>query len=186
MDTKIRIANLQDAEKILAISHQVLGENYLTLGALQETKKQFLVAEKNEQIIGFAGLHFVSVAYLRYLLKKHPIQLPDLNEEMLLCKMNTLAVLPEFQRRGIGKQLHLARLELAENLGYKHFFLMAWKHPQQGIQAEKLLLQTNFEKVIELPNFWYQESLLQHYECAACGNPCGCTAVLFLRGFSRE
>jgi N-acetylglutamate synthase-like GNAT family acetyltransferase len=184
MGIKIRIANLQDVERILTISHQVLGKDYLTFGSLQETNKQFLVAEKSEQIIGFTGLHFVSFAYLRYLLEKYPIQLPDFDDEMLICKMNTLAVLPEFQQRGIGKQLHLARLELAQNLGYKHFFLMAWKHPQQGIQAEKLLLQTHFEKIIELPNFWYQESLLQQYECAACGNPCLCTAALFLRGFS--
>ena len=105
----IRKAKLSDAKKIQELSKIFSDKEEMlprSLISIYENIRDFFVYEKSEKIIGVCALH---------------VCWEDLAE------VRTLAVLSEYQKKGIGKELTEACLNEARKLEIKKVFTLTYK-----------------------------------------------------------
>jgi len=102
----VRKAKLRDANQIKDIINLYVPKGLLlprSLNNIYENIRDFFVYEENSRILGVVSLH---------------IYWEDLGE------IKSLAVLPEYQSKGIGKKLIKACLKEGKELGLKKVFAL--------------------------------------------------------------
>ncbi|RUM59490.1 MAG: N-acetyltransferase [Persephonella sp.] len=104
----VRKAKLKDANQIKDIINFYVPQGLLlprSLNNIYENIRDFFVYEENNRILGVVSLH---------------IYWEDLGE------IKSLAVLPEYQSKGIGKKLIKACLKEGKELGLKKVFALTY------------------------------------------------------------
>ncbi|NPA16408.1 MAG: N-acetyltransferase [Aquificae bacterium] len=104
----LRKATVKDAQEIFKILQKYAIEGILlprSLNSIYENIRDFYVYEENGKIIGTGSLH---------------IFWEDLAE------IKSLVILPEYQNRGIGRQIVQACIQEAKQLGIKKVFALTY------------------------------------------------------------
>ncbi len=104
----LRRANVKDAQAIFKILQEYAIKGILlprSLNSIYENIRDFFVYEENGKIVGIGSLH---------------VYWEDLAE------IKSLAVLEEYQHKGIGKQIVQKCIEDAKNLGLKKVFALTY------------------------------------------------------------
>jgi len=104
----LRKAKVKDAQKIFEILQKYAIKGVLlprSLNSIYENIRDFYIYEEKGEIIGIGSLH---------------IFWEDLAE------IKSLAVLPEYQNRGIGRQIVEACIQEAKKLGIKKVFALTY------------------------------------------------------------
>ncbi len=104
----IEKAKIKDAREIQKIIQTYAKKGYMLPRSLSEIYsliRDYFVFRTDEKIVGTCALHVVW-------------------ED--LCELRSLAVLPEFKRKGIGKKLVLASIDEAKLLGVKRVFILTY------------------------------------------------------------
>lgn len=93
-----------------------------------------------------------------------------------------IAVEESFQHEGVGTALYEFSEEVMISQGVKVLVAEGWKSSDKGTHIEPLLLNCGYEKVVEAPLAWYEESFRYDEICVRCGKPpCLCSLVLFVK-----
>lgn len=173
---------------VIAISDFQLGKDYLSADSLkkclQKEGKYFArVALNNKrEIIGFCLSSILSTDEIKKLLKIKPDQFPNaLNYTSNIGFINVLIVKEDYQRKGIGTALVKDSINLLETNGATVICSVGWRS-KKGVNIGGILKNHKFKEVLEVPDYWKEDSLAKKYKCVDCGAPpCHCSAVIFLK-----
>lgn len=184
MISTIRNIEETDIAKILEISNQQFGLNYLLksdiISYINQADHFGILLEKNKEIIGFSTLKIIETSDLQnYLLKsKSDIYNRLIPNEQLGLRMQT-AILPQFMGNGYGKKLVKAGNNILLSK-MKQIVSIVWEQNDRSNISE-ILKSEKFNIIETISEFWYQDSMKHKYNCRVCGQPpCTCSASLFL------
>jgi len=151
----VRKAKVKDGEKIFKILQEFAISGLLlprSLNSIYENIRDFFVYENNGDIVAVCSLH---------------IYWEDLAE------IKSLAVLNQFQKKGIGKELVKECLKDAENLGIKKVFALTY--------VPEFFERLNF-KIVDKSNF--PQKIWN--ECIHCSKFTDCKEIPVLYRFEGE
>ena len=94
--------------------------------------------------------------------------------------IKSVAVPSQFQRQGIGTSLVSDALKKLSAYGAEHFYALGWVS-KKGCHIQNTLESLGFKYIDQLEQFWFKDSLEHKYSCPSCGNPCVCSARLFIK-----
>ncbi len=161
------------------ISDKCFGNDFLTVFKIKETLQQqgiFKVIITDNTVAGFC---FV----LKFSQKdKYFPEFITFNSNNKVTVIQTLAVLPEYQRKGLGTALLTDILTTIET----RFKAIPIYYPfwveTTSAGFYKKLLNLGFKKVKEYPHYWHNDSLKHNYRCSVCKSiPCRCSMHLFVK-----
>lgn len=98
--------------------------------------------------------------------------------------LKSVAVLPEAQGKGIGASLSGVVTDSLTSAGVDCVLSVGWTD-NEGCHIQGALTKLGYTPCADIQNFWFEESLTQGYPCPSCGNPCRCSARIFLSGEGR-
>lgn len=183
IETAIRKAKKHDYSSISPIADVQLGKDYLTRQIFSSCLKSnnninCLVADDadNNSICGFAIFKLIDKKELKSITKGHDIE--QLCFEDSIGYLRTIAVAPEYTNQGIASHLAKNILDYFKNNNIKCIISTAWKHAGI-INISSILEHLGFDKVIEIPNYWHEDSIKEGFMCPQCGNPCTCSCVIY-------
>ena len=90
----------------------------------------------------------------------------------------TIAVSEKYRGNGIASRLigEVHERFAHENINY--IISTAWKHAGK-INIGNVLERSGYHFVLEIPDYWYEDSVQKGFSCPQCGNPCHCACVIF-------
>lgn len=168
IDVLLHIPALKD------ISNRCFGNHYLSSSDFLRDSSFCLGAFIDGILVGFA---------LNYCVQKDDLEclIDHFANDNRYHLIKSVAILPQWQRMGIGMDLFKHSLQLAKSKGWNISYGIAWQCGSQ-IPSLAIFLHFGFEPKKTLTNFWYRDSIERGYQCAICGDPpCCCIAVLFVR-----
>jgi GNAT superfamily N-acetyltransferase len=175
---KIRLAIEKDVSQI----NQLLNFN-LSFGLSTEEKinhilENIFVSEIEDKIVGMSFLTEINKEDLieEFFHHKEILDKIKIEEKNNLIKL--LVVDKEYRRIGIGTKL------ISESLSNKEApcFAIGWVQRDFGFQAESILKKIGFKEVVEIKQFWLEDSLNNNYGCPYCSDYfCTCSAKIFYR-----
>ncbi len=177
LQASISDIQIRDLNAIKSISDSCFGSDYITLNQLNKNSLKKGIYSKttiNNNPIGFC------LAYIEnYSNSEHDFHIEkSANKKYAIIK--TLAVTPQFQRKGYGiKLLQSVINKLNDQKNISDIYFQSWvESKSEGFT--KLLKQEGFKEVKIYKKYWYLDSLQQNYRCIKCGNPpCKCSMRLF-------
>ncbi|SCY56949.1 GNAT family N-acetyltransferase [Desulfoluna spongiiphila] len=168
---------------ILDLSSRTLGVDYLTKNDFTDQDVVFVACDKKtNKFLGFSRSKYLNESSLKKELKNKEIsQFKDIvysSQKDKLVIINTVAVEPFFQGRGIGRKIVKETIQ-SEPLNEAEVIIStAWKG-KKGVNIGGVLSSLGFVNCHEFPKFWHEESKELNYKCPDCGIPCNCSAVMF-------
>ncbi|BDS10005.1 diaminopimelate decarboxylase [Aureispira anguillae] len=174
---------------ILEICKTQFGADFLSPSLLncylQDKNKFCHVVEHNNQVIGFSLMEIASRKEVAQKMKGEQAWFSAYFEAYDQVGYRSLtAVAQNFEGNGVASFLVQKGLEF---LSHKVELVVcdAWK--SEATHIGSILERNGCIAVKEIPNFWTEESLREHYHCTICGPPpCQCTAVIYARYFPRQ
>ncbi len=162
--------------QIYSIHCQKLGAGYMSPRDYIEIikNKNLLIATQENRIVGF--LYFYICKEKEFIKQKNlSLFLKTSSEEVLV--LNTCAV--EQERSGVGTKLTKFCID---NFGKEisKIYSPVWKYGEV-IHADRLLKKLGLDPVVELKDFWFEESLGVQNFCPICNNPCHCSMVVYCK-----
>jgi ribosomal protein S18 acetylase RimI-like enzyme len=94
--------------------------------------------------------------------------------------IEALAVAPSERRRGLGRALVETAAEWLFNAGASAIVVVGWDSGRPD-SSLPLLRSLRFEESVRVERFYEEESRHDGWICPVDGNPCRCSAVLFVR-----
>ena len=182
----ISVLEIVDFEKIKIIkqiSDIQLGADFISVDDIifyTKTKRfSIITACYKRKIVGFCILENLTLDKIQSNIKKHLlIEKEEQKRDAILIK--TIAVFPKFSRKGVGRKI-IRTIDLQKEKNKSALVSVAWK-TKDGIHLEKLFAEIGMQKIIEIKNYWYKESIEKKYSCKSCGKPpCKCTATIFYK-----
>lgn len=182
---KIRNVKIDDFARVIRILDSQLGKNYISEDFLKEViddkKSTFCkVIEDtiNHQIVGVGLYGIINYDEVKKITKGEDINVLKFTPQIGLIK--TIAVDEAYKNLGLASNLITNIIDELSNKNISCFISPAWKH--QGItNIENVLEKQGFIKTIEIPNYWYESSIKEQFECPQCGNPCHCSCVIYVK-----
>jgi GNAT superfamily N-acetyltransferase len=100
--------------------------------------------------------------------------------------IRSVAVDRHARNNGIATDLIQEAMRQLEQQGARVYFAFGWvfgsgEHAGE-CPIDGVFRSLDFSSVADLPNFWRDDSVEHNYECPVCGQPCICTARLFITG----
>lgn len=172
-----------ELEQAVALLNSGLGEGYYTLNqmsdALLNEKGSFLlVAMLNADL---AGVFFGEVSR------------PD-NESPVITKvrnagfvlptcyiglMRGLLVSAKYRNAGVGNALFVSSITEFVKRDVHCLVGTLWNHPQNAVKT--FFLNNGFAFLGQVTRFWWADSVQYQFACPVCGNPCQCSASIYLK-----
>ena len=182
---KITITSFQEQfkDELLAISDQQFGKSFLDENAINYyTSNKYckvIIATDENHLAGFSILEFCTFEEAMSSLN---IKLTWFHESInlndIVCIRRHMAVHPGILNSGVGTKL----LEEGQKMAHgkaKAVLSIAWENTNTT-PMKKLLEKFSFQKISELNNYWFNESLERNYSCGLCGSPpCTCSAIVY-------
>ena len=153
------------------IHQDKLGENYLSYEHFENLAKQnlLLIAVENDEVLGYLTLEY-STEKAFFAAKN--IDIPASDCPILI--LNTASV--KYEGMKIGSKLVDFAIKNFSNNASK-IYSPVWKNENQS--NIYLLRKFGFSPLIELKNFWYEESIGIENYCPDCNTPCTCSLIVF-------
>lgn len=187
----VRRALQADTNKIKELGNKNFGDGYLDNWLLPDSiqKKNdnsiCLVATQDANVI---GIIYLLIAEKRSIKELTAFGLDASNLENATCNEKSSATFPsiflslimvdeQYRRRGIATSLYTSVFQILSELNIKGMYATCWKE-SPGSAIVPFLEKQGWKEVSSKEKYWHEDSLKQGYQCARCGNPCFCTAVL--------
>ena len=191
IQVNVRPALKADTKKIKELGNKIFGDGYLDNWLLPDPdRKKFddsicLVATKDSNIVGMIYLLITEenplekfshsgfeISNSGQLISGH-----SPNERFSSVFLSLIMVDDEYRRRGIGTTLYAKIFQILSEVQVRDMYSTCWKEcPNSAIIP--FLEKQGWKTVSSKDKYWYDDSLNKGYQCARCGNPCFCTAVL--------
>jgi GNAT superfamily N-acetyltransferase len=178
-----------DVTEVLKIAEGQLGDAYINSSDLMSSKTGIaLCAKLQDRIVGFGTAKIIDAKdfYSKLLsffsndTALRPLQ-RRLEGEKTIGLIASVATAPSATGRGIGTMLIAECIEHLEKLDINIIAATAWRS-SKGVQAGSILENRGFQSVLEIANYWKDDSEKHCYMCPVCGPPpCQCSAVIYLR-----
>ena len=180
----VRETKAEDFAEIRAIADKQLGKNYLVAADLQRILQRHTatfslsaVERASGSVVGYCLSSSVDYKVAEQICRR---DVSELHGTTLPVYIETLAVDPQHNGKGIGSQLISATMERCREHGVGALFGSAWKQ-RNKINVGNLLLRNGFRQLEEIPDYWLEQSIREGFICPECGNPCHCSCVLFIK-----
>lgn len=82
-------------------------------------------------------------------------------------------------RRNTGSQLASRIYDYLLSKGKKPFLDIAEMNGGRFDTQLRHRVRSAFNFVLEIPDYWYEDSVQKGFSCPQCGNPCHCACVIF-------
>ncbi len=189
VNRKIVVLDFSDryVTSIVSIADKQIGQDYISselIGKCMADPENFigkLAFDKEiRKVVGFSISYRVDQSQLHELIKVDHKHIPRmLTYARSLGVIKSIAVDDESKGQGIGTLLIEETMHTFKKRGIHTAFTVAWKS-RLGTNLHGVLSQLNFEQLIELPNYWKEDSIKENFTCPVCGNPpCLCSAVIY-------
>lgn len=171
-----------DLVRVQRLFNEAFGHGYISLGTLQAKVRDpnpasaVFTATVADTIVGAATCGPVTETFHQQLVDHLPDVFGSLDHAGWL---QSSAVDPAWQRKGIGSLLLDRRLRLLRQNGCKSAVAVVWNY-QQPSGSAGLLQTVGFQPQGTIPGYWRQDSILRGYSCPNCGPVCECPATIFL------
>lgn len=178
-----------DAPRALAIAREGVGPGWAEPDDLRPGPHRRVVVAEDEHgvVVGVAsaGLR----AATGFLERGHPVVRTSLGSAGVraggtLALLDLAAVVPAARGRGHYRDLLEDRLAWAGRSGASHALAFGWT-PPDGCHIAPAMARAGFARLAEIPRFFHEASLGNGALCPACGSPCLCSAVVFVRPIGR-
>lgn len=167
---KIRESTLEDYPGLRHIAETKFGEDFADKDQFFERGSISLLVELDDTIVAYGTAGIVTE-------DDHPELEAHLTEKTGM--LHSVAVLPEYEGRGIASALAKERVERLKALGCDSIIATAWRSKQYGVHVGRILERLGFEPVEELLKYW------EGNDCVYCGDYCECDAVVYKLQFGR-
>jgi ribosomal protein S18 acetylase RimI-like enzyme len=92
-----------------------------------------------------------------------------------------IAVDEDYKERGVGNALIDRCASVLVAQGAQVLASTGWKS-SNGVHIGGLMKMHGFEQLMEIPDFWKEDSVTHNYKCPECGPPpCHCSAVFYVK-----
>lgn len=139
------------------------------------------IIDKNEKIVGFSINLITSTEELISELNKYQYASLSsfLTGEKKIGILKMICLIDEFKGKGIGSQLINESLNYFKSKNIQVIYAFAWKN-SEGINMGTIFNRYRINRITEIQNFWYDDSLEKNYCCPECGQPpCRCSVVVY-------
>ena len=176
---KVKKVLEQDLKSISNIVNEQLGLNYINSKNFMQNNFQKYQASLNNELVGFITFKYVTVEDV---LKRIPKVSQKKLEKLLLGKkityIGTVATDSEYKRLGVATVLFKYVINLLEKDNV--IIMTGWKN-NDTINIGGIANQYGFENILEIKDFWKADSIKKKYDCHICGNPCFCSAIIYMK-----
>ncbi len=175
----------KDIKEIQNIADLAFGIGYFNVNSIikENNKDVFIYFEKATEIKGFIYYSVLSKKRMQDIVMQHDILWTE-SEKDKYGLLKTVAVSQKYQHKGIGNRLlEYAVCHMHQNK-IKHISTIVWKQSPNKTALEKILLKKNFTLQYEIQDFWKEDSIQHKYDCPVCGNPCSCSALIYMKSSS--
>lgn len=181
----IRKATVADFAAVIKIADHQLGKGYLTKERLQKaldksTSDELLVAVQTATGSVIAFSLYKHITYDEALQLGNGYAFRDMVFEEQIGYLGTVATKEGFTGLGVATALVDKSLANMQEKGVTHFISTAWKH-YGIINIGSVLENAGFRKETDIPNYWYDASVREGFQCPQCGNPCTCSCVIYTK-----
>lgn len=175
----------QDWSEVYEIANAQLGRDYISIDTLRlcqdkdSSLKCFVAKDKKtKSVLAFSIIDTIDYNQLMEITKNRKIV------ELMFCNqigyIKSVAVSPKFKGHGISYKLINYCIEYFKKKGITKLVSTAWKHAGI-INIKSLLEKQGFSIKTEIPDYWYEDSIKNKFDCPQCGNPCHCTSVIYIK-----
>jgi GNAT superfamily N-acetyltransferase len=191
IQVNVRPALKADTEKIKQLGNKIFGNGYLDNWFLPDPDRRIfddsicLVATKDANVIGMIYLLITDENPLDKF-SKSGFDISNLeklvsgrnpNGKFPSVFLSLIMVDEEYRRRGVGTSLYAKVFQILSEVNVRDMYSTCWKEsPNSAIIP--FLEKQGWKSVSSKDKYWYEDSFKKGYQCARCGNPCFCTAVL--------
>lgn len=182
---KNRYAKISDFASITRIADAQLGKDYITetflKEILDEDQSTFCIVtedQNSKRVVGFSICKQIDYAELKKTCKGNEIR--ELRFVQKIGYVKTVAVDENFKNLGLASMLIEECLSKLKSNGSEAYFATAWKHAGI-INIASIMDRCGFRKMLEIPNYWYESSIKEKFNCPQCGNPCHCSCVIYIK-----
>lgn len=167
---------------VLSIAEKQLGEAYINVGDLLSNGNIASYAAVSGKIVGFCTGKKVT-------LQKIYDSIPQLKEMKLkqleavenLGMVASVATDPSYSGKGIGTELVVHCIKELKRMGLNVLVMTGWKS-EKGIHIGSIAKNHGFVPILEVQDFWKEDSIKSGYSCPSCGKPpCRCSAVVYIK-----
>ena len=141
----------------------------------------FLLVKSGRRLIGYSIIHLIKADNLRKFLLKDAEMISGFFENDHLVQLRkTTALHHDFTGKGIGSEFIRHTMKMLCN---KCDFVVSvnWKKDNE-IPMEKISRELGMTELVEIKDYWKEDSMKSGFHCPECGNPpCNCSAVFFVR-----
>jgi len=172
----------QHISRLVQLSDQAFGSNYLNSNYFKTTINSpsdfgFVIKSKD----GIMGYIFSSIVTNQeintHLLKGGNTIANQLKGKTTIIKH--VAINGNYQKQGLGQQLIEHTLNQLKN-NCEQFICVSWKKGATTPMSQ-LLIKSKFSLLDTINNYWLEDSISKKFPCPICGNPCKCSADIFIK-----
>ena len=178
--TRASISKIQlnDFNSISRISDACFGLNYITTELLSSMLAEpgiFNKIELENNLIGFCLVQITSGK-----VKDFEFEIPEIVKEEEIAIVKTIAIHPNYQRKGFGTQLLKQVVQqINSQPTISSVYYPSWIESESD-GFSKTVKNEGFKEIKLYQNFWLNDSLKHNYTCIRCGNPpCKCSMQLY-------
>jgi GNAT superfamily N-acetyltransferase len=193
LDSWVRSAQIGELASICALLGDALGDFYVDVETVRESmtdteKATCLVAAGQDAGLWGASTYYLvnRDSFVRFL----PLGQEPLAEALQVFRFNdsvgllrSLAVRPERRDRGIATQLVRKGISWSEQRGATAMLTVAWT-PPEGCHLLGIMKAEKFDAVMQIDNYWTEDSKQKRYDCPVCGPVCVCSATIFRKSLA--
>lgn len=181
-DFKIARITKRQVPAVLSIAEKQLGAAYINVEDLLAEENVACYASISGKIVGFCtGKQIALDKIYESIPQLREMKLKQLATVETLGMVASVATDPDYAGRGIGSALVEHCIAELEKKDFNVLAMTGWKSPK-GVHIGSIAKNYGFKEVLEVPDFWKEDSLKHGYACPVCGQPpCRCSAVVYLR-----
>lgn len=165
---------------ILHISDLQLGQDYINPEEFLDEDLIKFQASVDNKIVGFITAKHLSIEDLYEKmpkLKNRKFKQFDVTQK--IGYIGSVATSPNYENMGVASELF--KFALKELLKTNNMVLMTGWKSKLGTNIESIAIKYGFEEIIELKEYWKEDSIKYNYTCPVCSNPCECSAVMYVK-----
>jgi len=177
---KIDKVDKEHMSAILHIADKQLGQDYINSDDFIQDDFIKLQASIYNKIVGFITAKELNIEELY---KKIPnLKEKNLKQLSITNKINyigSVATDSIYEGRGVATALYnqvFKELNKDNNI----ILMTGWKS-KKGINIDGIAKRLGFVKILEVKEYWKEDSIKNKYDCPICKNPCLCSAIIYLK-----
>lgn len=185
---KFTIATIsqRDVPAVLHLAEHQLGAAYIHVKDLTFGKSVAAFSSTSGKVLGFCTGKKITLQDLYELIPQLKAKkLKQLEAGENLGFIGSIATDPSYSGRGIGSAVIQSCIQGLEAMNINVLVMTGWK-TGNGVHIGGIAKNLDFQPVLEIAEFWKNQSIEQGFSCPSCGHPpCLCSAVVYVRHSAR-